>query len=77
MCASFRVFSINFAPLAIFLRDNFNYSAGLVQWRSLAQTLHLSDMLCNLAYYGHLYGRTRLLVIRDLLDIKLRLSNYR
>ena len=27
-------------PLAVFLRDNFNYSAGLVQWRGLAQNPH-------------------------------------
>ena len=29
-------------PLTVFLRDNFNCSAGLAQWRGLAQTL----MLC-------------------------------
>ena len=43
MCASFRVFFLNFEgdkfPLADILRDNFNYSAGLAQWRGLAQTL--------------------------------------
>ena len=26
-------------PLAVLIRTNFNYSAGLVQWRGLAQTL--------------------------------------
>ena len=26
-------------PLAVFLRDNFNCSVGLAQWRGLAQTL--------------------------------------
>ena len=39
VCASFRVFSRNFVVLAVFLRDNFNCSVGLVQWRGLAQTL--------------------------------------
>ena len=28
-------------PLTVFLRDNFNCSAGLAQWRSLAQTLQV------------------------------------
>ena len=28
-------------PLTVFLRDNFNCSAGLAQWRGLAQTLFL------------------------------------
>ena len=27
-------------PLAVFLRDNFNCSAELAQWRGLAQTLY-------------------------------------
>ena len=44
MCTSFRVFSVNFegtnCPLGrFFFKDNFNYSAGLVQWRGLAQSL--------------------------------------
>ena len=45
VCASFRVFFPKFwrgqtVLLAIFLRDNFNCSAGLAQnWRGLAQTL--------------------------------------
>ena len=43
MCASFRVFSLNFEgdkfPLADFLRDNFNFREELAQWRGLAQTL--------------------------------------
>ena len=47
MCASFWVFSPKFwrgqiVPLAIFLRDNFSCSAGLAQWRGLAQTLRMS-----------------------------------
>ena len=47
MCASFWAFSPKFwrgqiVPLAIFLRDNFNCSAGLAQWRGLAQTLRMS-----------------------------------
>ena len=38
MCTSFRVFSVNFeggqiVPLAFFLRDNFNYSVRVAQWR--------------------------------------------
>ena len=28
-------------PLTVFLRDNFNCSAGLAQWRGLAQTLKI------------------------------------
>ena len=28
------------SPWSFFLRDNFNISAGLAQWRGLAQTLH-------------------------------------
>ena len=32
-------------PLAVFLRDNFNCSAGLAQWRGLAQTLHKVRLL--------------------------------
>ena len=36
MCASIRVFSLNF-EVDHFLRDNFNFSVGLAQWRGLAQ----------------------------------------
>ena len=43
MCASSRVFSLNFVPLAVFQRDNSNCSAGLAQWRGLAQTLILVE----------------------------------
>ena len=32
-------------PLAMFLRNNFNYGAGLAHWGGLAQTLH--DCLSN------------------------------
>ena len=40
----FEFFSLNFegdkiVPLAVFLRGNFNCSAGLAQWCGLAQTL--------------------------------------
>ena len=44
------VFSLNFegdklSPWPFFLRDNFNCSAGLAQWRGLAQTLINSTSL--------------------------------
>ena len=58
VCASFWVFSQNFkgkkiVPLAVFLRDNFNCSVGLVKCRSLAQILYL----CIYNYIHTCFGK--------------------
>ena len=53
VCASFRVFSPKLwrgkiVPSAVFVRDNFKCSAGLAQWRGLAQTLPNPSPLENI-----------------------------
>ena len=56
MWASFQVFPKFWrgqtVPLAVFLRNNFNCSAGLAQWHSLAQTEMSTE---NMSIFAHIW----------------------